>query len=156
LTNPTPFADREPGRLLRLEEWLVARQFGLLRRLLARLPEVSRARMQSALTQALLMQTQTIETPAGAISFVLMGRTSAGRARTLLTKQPATIAWIDRLLLTRPLVWEAGYVLAPDGPGLGVEIDEAVARAHPWTGDRLHLEMSPAPQEPGSGPFGGG
>jgi L-alanine-DL-glutamate epimerase-like enolase superfamily enzyme len=59
-------------------------------------------------------------------------------------------------LLTRPLVWEAGYVLAPDGPGLGVEIDEAVARAHPWTGDRLHLEMSPAPQEPGSGPFGGG
>jgi L-alanine-DL-glutamate epimerase-like enolase superfamily enzyme len=59
-------------------------------------------------------------------------------------------------LLTRPLVWEAGYVLAPEGPGLGVEIDEAVARAHPWTGDRLHLEMSPAPQEPGSGPFGGG
>ena len=59
-------------------------------------------------------------------------------------------------LLKRPLAWEAGYVQAPEGPGLGVEIDEAVARAHPWTGDRLHLEMSPAPHEPGAPPFGGG
>ena len=45
-------------------------------------------------------------------------------------------------LLTRPIRWEGGYVLPPEAPGLGVEIDEAVARAHPWTGDRLHLEMS--------------
>jgi FkbM family methyltransferase len=97
---------------LRLEEWLVARQFGLLRRLLARLPEVSRARMQSAMTQSLLMQTQTIDTPAGAISFVLMGRTSAGRARTLLTKQPATIAWIDR--------FHPGSVLWDIGANVGV------------------------------------
>ena len=42
-------------------------------------------------------------------------------------------------------------------PGLGVEIDEAVARAHPWTGDRLHLEMSPAPpRPPAAPPFAGG
>ena len=59
-------------------------------------------------------------------------------------------------LLTRPIAWEAGYVLPPEGPGLGVEIDEAVARAHPWAGDRLHLEMSAAPHEPGAPPFGGG
>jgi len=59
-------------------------------------------------------------------------------------------------LLTRPVAWEAGYVLPPEGPGLGVEIDEAVARAHPWQGGRLHLEMSEAPHEPGAPPFGGG
>ncbi len=59
-------------------------------------------------------------------------------------------------LLKRPITWEAGYVLPPDAPGLGVEIDEAVARAHPWTGDRLHLEMSPDPHEPGARPFAGG
>ena len=59
-------------------------------------------------------------------------------------------------LLTRQVAWEGGYVLPPDGPGLGVEIDEAVARAHPWTGDRLHLEMSEEPPEPGRRPFGGG
>ena len=59
-------------------------------------------------------------------------------------------------LLTGRIRWEDGHVLPPQGPGLGVEIDEAVARAHPWEGDRLHLEMSPAPHEPGAPPFGGG
>ena len=59
-------------------------------------------------------------------------------------------------LLTTPIRWEDGYVLPPDGPGLGVEIDESVARAHPWSGDRLHLEMSPAPHTPGAPPFAGG
>ncbi len=59
-------------------------------------------------------------------------------------------------LLKRPVRWEAGHVIAPEEPGLGVEIDEAVARAHPWAGERLHLEMSPEPHEPGARPFGGG
>ncbi len=59
-------------------------------------------------------------------------------------------------LLATPIRWEEGYVLAPEAPGLGVEIDEAVTSAHPWTGDRLHLEMSPVPHDPGAGPFGGG
>jgi L-alanine-DL-glutamate epimerase-like enolase superfamily enzyme len=59
-------------------------------------------------------------------------------------------------LLTRPIAWEEGHVLPPEGPGLGVEIDEAVARAHPWTGDRLHLEMSPTPPGPVAPPFAGG
>ncbi len=60
-------------------------------------------------------------------------------------------------LLTRPIRWEEGYVIAPDAPGLGTEINETVARAHPWTGTRLHLEMSPEPPDPRGGTlFGGG
>ncbi len=59
-------------------------------------------------------------------------------------------------LVRRPIPWEAGYALPPDAPGLGIEIDEAVARANPWRGDRLHLEMSEAPVEPGGPPFAGG
>lgn len=59
-------------------------------------------------------------------------------------------------LVRRPARWEAGYAFAPEAPGLGIEIDEAVARAHPWEGERLHLEMSPDPHEPGAEPFGGG
>lgn len=60
-------------------------------------------------------------------------------------------------LLTTPIRWEEGYVIPPEGPGLGVEIDEAVARAHPWTGTRLHLEMSQQPPDPrGSDRFAGG
>lgn len=36
---------------------------------------------------------------------------------------------------------EDGYVPAPTAPGLGIEVDEALARAHPFTGDGLHLQM---------------
>ena len=49
-------------------------------------------------------------------------------------------------ILKTPIRFEAGYVIPPDAPGLGVELDEAVAEAHPWTGDRLHLEMAPRPE----------
>lgn len=46
-------------------------------------------------------------------------------------------------LLNQPIIWEAGYVIPPTGPGLGVELNEAVANDHPYTGtgNRLHLEM---------------
>jgi len=89
------------------KEWLVRVQFSLLRRLLATLPPADRARVQSAFTQQFLTETHTVETPAGAISFVLLGRTSAGRATTILTKQPATIRWIDGF---RPdgVFWDIG------------------------------------------------
>ncbi|MEM7632890.1 MAG: mandelate racemase/muconate lactonizing enzyme family protein, partial [Pseudomonadota bacterium] len=32
----------------------------------------------------------------------------------------------------------------PDAPGLGIEVDETLARAHPYTGDGLHLQMQEA------------
>jgi galactonate dehydratase len=48
-------------------------------------------------------------------------------------------------LLKRPFRWEQGYVIPPEEPGLGIELNEAVALAHPWTGTELHLEMTAAP-----------
>jgi galactonate dehydratase len=48
-------------------------------------------------------------------------------------------------LLKKPIRWEQGYVIPPTEPGLGVELNEDVARAHPYTGDRLHLEMTNHP-----------
>jgi len=42
-------------------------------------------------------------------------------------------------LLRTPIRWEDGYVIPPDGPGLGVELDEEVALANPYEGDDLHL-----------------
>ncbi|WP_299619390.1 mandelate racemase/muconate lactonizing enzyme family protein [Pelagibius sp.] len=48
-------------------------------------------------------------------------------------------------ILKRPVRWEEGYVIPPEAPGLGVELDEAVARAHPYEGEALHLEMSERP-----------
>ena len=45
-------------------------------------------------------------------------------------------------ILKTPIRWESGYVIPPTAPGLGVELDEAVALAHPYVaGGPLHLEM---------------
>ena len=48
-------------------------------------------------------------------------------------------------LLTEPIAWEDGYLIAPDRPGIGHELNEAVARAHPYDGDELHFDMHPEP-----------
>ncbi len=48
-------------------------------------------------------------------------------------------------ILTKPVRWEDGYVIPPAEPGLGVELNEAVAEAHPYIGEMLHLEMQDSP-----------
>ena len=40
---------------------------------------------------------------------------------------------------------EDGFIPAPTAPGLGIDVDEDLARAHPYTGDGLHLQMQDAP-----------
>ena len=40
---------------------------------------------------------------------------------------------------------EDGFVTPPTTPGLGIEVDEDLARAHPYTGDGLHLQMQEDP-----------
>lgn len=48
-------------------------------------------------------------------------------------------------ILQTPIRWEEGYVLPPTAPGLGVELNEAVALANPYDGTALHLEMHGSP-----------
>jgi len=48
-------------------------------------------------------------------------------------------------ILKTPIRFEQGYVIPPTAPGLGIELNEDVARAHPYTGDMLHLEMTQHP-----------
>ena len=48
-------------------------------------------------------------------------------------------------LLKKPIRWENGYVIPPDEPGLGVELDEDFARAHPYSGHALHLVPADTP-----------
>ncbi len=45
-------------------------------------------------------------------------------------------------ILTKPVHWENGYVIPSSEPGLGVELNEDVARANPYTGTELMLEPS--------------
>ena len=44
-------------------------------------------------------------------------------------------------ILKQKIEWEDGYVIVPDRPGIGFEIDEEVARAHPYDDTVLHLNM---------------
>ena len=51
-------------------------------------------------------------------------------------------------MLTKPLQWEDGYIIPSTEPGLGVELNMDVVRKHtPYTGERLHLQMAPAPAD---------
>ncbi len=40
---------------------------------------------------------------------------------------------------------EDGFISPPQGAGLGIDFDETLARAHPYTGNELHLQMQEAP-----------
>jgi FkbM family methyltransferase len=90
-----------------VEEQFAKKELGLLLHRLRNLPTDSRARLQSAFAQAIIDERLAIETPNGPMSFVLLGRTTGGRALTVLTKQPGTIEWIDRF---RPnsVFWDVG------------------------------------------------
>jgi len=48
-------------------------------------------------------------------------------------------------ILKRPIEWQDGFVIPPTGPGLGVELNEEVALAHPYTDTELHLDMLSEP-----------
>ena len=48
-------------------------------------------------------------------------------------------------VLMKPIRWEAGYVIPPTEPGLGVELNEELIARHPYEGDMLHLEMTQYP-----------
>ena len=48
-------------------------------------------------------------------------------------------------LIKNTITVEDGYITPPTTPGLGIEVDEDLARANPFTGSGLHLEMQEAP-----------
>ena len=48
-------------------------------------------------------------------------------------------------ILQTPITWQDGYVIPSSEPGLGVELNEAVAEANPYTGTMLHLDMTQHP-----------
>lgn len=74
---------------------ILRREEARLKRLIGRLPLEPRAKVQGELARALASDPLRIETPRGPLLFAVFGETSGFRARGLLTKQKATIAWID-------------------------------------------------------------
>jgi len=48
-------------------------------------------------------------------------------------------------LIKGSIVVEDGYIPVPTGAGLGIDFDEDLARAHPYTDTGLHLQMQEDP-----------
>ncbi len=63
----------------------------------------------------------------------------------LLLEAIGTGGEFHRQLIGDGPVWDQGYVIPPNGPGLGIELDEDLARSHPYKGTQLHLEMQEEP-----------
>lgn len=59
----------------------------------------------------------------------------------LITEAIQDLTGFHADLLVEPMQWSEGNVVIPTAPGLGVELDEDVARAHPYDGDATHLTM---------------
>ncbi|MFD1157219.1 mandelate racemase/muconate lactonizing enzyme family protein [Roseovarius aestuarii] len=47
--------------------------------------------------------------------------------------------------ISTPIEWQAGYVIPPTAPGLGIELNDEVIAASPYTGSELHLDMAHTP-----------
>jgi 2-dehydro-3-deoxyphosphogalactonate aldolase len=63
----------------------------------------------------------------------------------LIQESIMTMGGFHAQILNEPIIWQDGAIIPPTAPGLGVELNEEVARAHPYTGELLHLEMAEQP-----------
>ena len=99
--------DDPPGQdRVRREESYAKKELALLKYRLQNLPGDSRARMQGRVTQELVEDIMSVDTPRGPLSFVPFG-SAGGRVMTLMTRQPATIAWIDAFQ-PESVFWDVG------------------------------------------------
>lgn len=63
----------------------------------------------------------------------------------LIQESISEAAFYNKIVKTPPL-WEDGFFIPSSAPGLGVELDLDVIEQHsPYTGDRLHLQMTETP-----------
>ena len=63
----------------------------------------------------------------------------------LIQESIQTLSGFHADILKKPIQWQDGYIIPPTEPGIGVELDEDVAAAHPYDGDKLHLVMLDEP-----------
>jgi len=82
---------------------------------------------------------------AGPVEWAANIQLAANIPNLLMVETIQTGGDFHRQLIGDTIRWEDGYIVPPTAPGLGIEFDEALARAHPWLGTGLHLEMQEAP-----------
>ncbi|MEM8838017.1 MAG: mandelate racemase/muconate lactonizing enzyme family protein [Pseudomonadota bacterium] len=82
---------------------------------------------------------------AGPVEWAANIHLSASIPNLLIAETIETGGTFHLSLIGNTISWEEGYIQVTDQPGLGIEFDEALARAHPFEGTQLHLEMQEAP-----------
>jgi galactonate dehydratase len=81
---------------------------------------------------------------AGPVEWAANIQLAANIPNLLLAETIQTGGAFHLALIKHSITWEDGFILAPTAPGLGIEFDEELARANPWNGTGLHLEMQEA------------
>jgi L-alanine-DL-glutamate epimerase-like enolase superfamily enzyme len=82
---------------------------------------------------------------AGPVEWAANVHLSASIPNLLIAETIETGGAFHQKLIRNSIRWEDGYIIPPETPGLGIDFDEDVARAHPYTGTALHLQMQEAP-----------
>ncbi len=151
---PIPVAGGE--RLCSLSEFAILLRLGgaeIVQPALGRLGGISEGRKLAALAQGFGAQVAP-HLYAGPVEFAANVALGATIPNLLMVEAIETP--FHHALGGGPRV-EGGFVVPSEAPGLGIAFDEDLARAHPYTGDRLHLEMQEAPCDyAGGNAFGGG
>lgn len=94
---------------------------------------------------------------AGPVEWAANIQVAAAIPNLLIVETIGTGGDFHRRLIGEAIEWRDGYITVPDAPGLGIDVDEEVLRAHPYRGDALHLEMIEAPVSyHGANDFAGG
>jgi galactonate dehydratase len=94
---------------------------------------------------------------AGPIEWAANVQLGAAIPNLLMVETIETGGAFHRALIGDTITFDNGYLIPPTGPGLGIDVDEDLARAHPYDGDGLHLQMQEAPCDyTNENVFGGG
>ena len=82
---------------------------------------------------------------AGPVEWAANIQLAAAIPNILMAETIETGGVFHQNLIRNSITWNEGYIEVPTRPGLGIDFDEDVARAHPYLGPDLHLQMQEAP-----------
>ena len=79
---------------------------------------------------------------AGPIEWAANIQLGASIPNLLILETIKTGRGFQRELITKDIIWEDGFIFPSNEPGLGIELNESVAKKNPYKLNDLHLEMS--------------
>jgi len=154
--SPVPIATGERLTTTRdVAPLLAARAVSIVQPALGRLGGIWEGRKLAVLAENASAQVAP-HLYAGPIEWAANLQLAAAIPNFLIAETILTGGGFHAQLLEGAITYHNGYIHLPEGPGLGVALNEDVARAHAYDGDKLHLEMSQTPHTPDTAGWAGG